>query len=80
MEGVIKPKGAKKLLEERVRHRRFQGDQGGFAEQRQEMTLNYLKSKDRNKSHPQKHLLNSERRKSVPSRLRRGWDSEDGEA
>lgn len=38
LEGVIKPKGAKKLLEERVRHRRFQGDQGGLAEQRQEMT------------------------------------------
>lgn len=80
MEGVNEPKGAKKLLEERVRHRRFQGDQEGLAEQKREMILSYLKSKDKNKSHPQKHLLNSERRKSVPLRLRRGWDSEDGEA
>lgn len=74
MERVNEPKAVKKLLEERVRHRRFQGGEGGFAEQKQEMILSYLKCNDKNKSHPQKHLMNSKRRKAnvpqIEKRLR----------
>lgn len=51
MEGVNEPKAVKKLLEERVRCRRFRGGKGDLAKQKQEMTLSYVKSMDKNKSH-----------------------------
>ena len=51
MERVNDPKAVKKLLKERVRGRRFRGGKGDLAEQKQEITLSYMESMDKNKSH-----------------------------